>query len=84
MLNATPWDLTSTEESIPTDPSSELWIKVNVGKKRDLLIGAYYRPRANDKTSLLQFHDFVQYAIKSRNAAVMLGGGFNFPGWTRF
>ena len=73
--------LTCTEP-IPTDQDCELlWVRIKIKRNRSLLVGAYYRPDVSDKVSLPLMKTSAQHAMNTRNAVVVLGGDFNFPGW---
>jgi hypothetical protein len=44
-------------------------------------LGAYYRPDVADEPSLRKFEVSIQQATQLRNAHLLIGGDFNFPGW---
>jgi outer membrane lipopolysaccharide assembly protein LptE/RlpB len=67
-------------EELDTD-CEIVWAKLTTKTKRTLFICSYYRPNAKDTTSILQFQTSIERALNSKNAFVLAGGDFNFPGW---
>ena len=59
----------------------KMWTKIKIKGKRDLLIGAYYRPPVCYESSLREFAESTRLACHSKNATIVVGEDFNFPGW---
>ena len=67
---------------IKTATTSEiLWVKLSCHGQRDLLIGAFYRPRVSDKTSIPELFATMDNLSSRRSYDIFLGGDFNLPGW---
>ena len=57
-----------------------LWCKVGIQGTKQLLIGAYYRPKEEEADSLEELEASLD-RLGNRDDHFLLGGDFNFPGW---
>ena len=58
-----------------------IWAKVKLIGNGTLCLCSHYRHNVSDKESTTNFMTSVQRACSIRNASVLIGGDFNFPGW---
>ena len=56
-----------------------IWVKLEVTCAHPLFIGAYYRPKEDDQTSLLELRRSVKEVRKHAKGNIWLLDDFNFP-----
>ncbi|XP_021375383.1 acetylcholine receptor subunit alpha-like [Mizuhopecten yessoensis] len=65
----------------PNKASESIWGKVNVIGSKTLYICPFYHPKTSDENSMRLFSYSIKEATKINNAAHIIGGDFNLPGW---
>lgn len=70
-------------EDVPElDAECELiWAKIKLIGNGTLYVCSYYRNHVSDEESIISFETSAQRACSIRNASIIIGGDFNFPGW---
>ena len=63
-----------------TTTAEILWVKLSCQGQRNLIIGAFYRPRVSDKTSIPELFSTMDNLSTRRAYDIFLGGDFNLPG----
>ncbi|CAG2247966.1 unnamed protein product [Mytilus edulis] len=83
VLNAIKSDFISDEvEDLTPDAKSEMvWAKIEIKGSRSLYISSFYNPKTSDEQSIKWFDTSVKRATQIKNAAILIGGDFNLPGW---
>ena len=70
------------EDAPELDSNCELvWAKVKLIGNGTLYLCSYYRHYVSDEESVTNFELSVLRACSIRNASIIIGGDFNFPGW---
>jgi hypothetical protein len=72
-LDATHEDTLETECEIT-------WCKIHLHHRKQIYVGAYYRPSENDEESLIQLEKSID-KVSATNSIIILGGDLNTPGW---
>jgi len=69
------------EELHPGNDCEIIWSKLEIKGSKKLYISSYYSPKTSDEKSLKSFDISVRRAGQIKNAALLIGGDFNLPGW---
>ena len=72
----------NSEEAPELDTKCEIvWAKLNLIGNGTVYICSYYRRLVSDEASIDEFETSLMRACAIRNATVVIGGDFNFPGF---
>ncbi|CAG2230925.1 unnamed protein product [Mytilus edulis] len=69
------------EDLTPDAKSEMVWAKIEIKGSRSLYISSFYNPKTSDEQSIKWFDTSVKRATQIKNAAILIGGDFNLPGW---
>ncbi|CAC5378485.1 unnamed protein product [Mytilus coruscus] len=69
------------EDLTPNVKSEMVWSKIEIKGSRSLYISSFYNPKTSDEQSIKWFDTSVRRATQIKNAAILIGGDFNLPGW---
>ncbi len=58
-----------------------VWTKFDIVGSRSVYVASYYRPKENDKNSLVELKKSLERICNRNNSHVWVGGDFNFPGY---
>ena len=68
-------------ELSPDDDTEIVWAKINIKGKKTLYVSSFYNPKTSDTNSLVGLEKSLKRASNIKNAAVIMGGDFNLPGF---
>ena len=75
-------DFVSTRvESLETESSEAIWVKINITGCKTLYVGGCYRAHVSDEVSIEDLDTVLRKIASRTNNIVLAGGDFNFPGW---
>jgi hypothetical protein len=69
------------EELSPNDNAEMIWAKIDIVGNKTLYISSFYNSKTSDEISLNWFDTAARRACQIKNAAILIGGDFNLPGW---
>ncbi|CAG2215457.1 unnamed protein product [Mytilus edulis] len=69
------------EDLTPDAKSEMVWAKIEIKGSRSLYVSSFYNPKTSDEQSIKWFDTSVKRATQIKNAAILIGGDFNLPGW---
>ena len=64
------------------DEKSEIiWAKIEIVGSKTLCVSSFYNAKTSNEQNFKWFDHSVRKACKVNNAAILIGGDFNLPGW---
>ena len=69
------------EETLESETSEIVWVKIAMKGYKNLYIGCCYRPKIDDTTFLDNLSSSLQQITSKDSSSVLIGGDFNLPGW---
>ena len=68
-------------ESLETESSEAIWVKINITACKTLYVGGCYRAHVSDEVAIEDLDTVLRKIASRTNNIVLAGGDFNFPGW---
>jgi hypothetical protein len=69
------------EELSPDENCEMIWAKIEIVGKKTLYISSFYNHKTSNEENIEWFDTSVKRACQLKNAALIIGGDFNLPGW---
>ena len=73
--------LSTREETLESETSEIIWLKIAMKGYKNLYIGCCYRPKIDDTTFLDNLSSSLQQITSKDSSSALIGGDFNLPGW---
>ena len=63
------------------EKSEMIWAKIEIVGSKTLYVSSFYNAKTSNEQNIKWFDQSVRQACKVNNAAILIGGDLNLPGW---